>query len=160
MNGTAAVEEILATNFGVLDAGAHRPLRSTIWRLHTKGTLVRVFPGIYVRSGTEHLTLIWLAAVCAWHPGIVLTGATAVALLTGNLPRHVMELGPVTWHRPIRTRSEGRVRVRRRAVSPDDVVSVGGIRVHTAAAAAVDAADLDDGRTIDEVLRICGTDPA
>ncbi len=158
MIGIEAVEAILTDNHGVLDARAHRDLRTTICRLIQQGLIVRVFPGIYVRAGTEHLSHIWLAAACAWSPEIVLSGETAVSLLTGNLPKHVKSLGRVVWHRPVRTRQRG-MHVRKRAVARDNVVSIGGIRVHVATAAAVEAAGADAGRAIDDLLRELRIDP-
>lgn len=159
MIGTAAVEAILNDNNGVLDSGAHRRLRSTIWRLCEQGKLVRVFPGIYVRAGTEQLALVWLAAVCAWRPGIVLTGEVAIALLTDKLPRLTRSLRRVIWHRPVRTRHDGSIKVRVRAIPEEDVVTIRGIRVHTALAAAVEAADTDAGKSIDLLLREARIDP-
>ncbi len=153
------MEAILEDGYGVLRITAHRSLRSTVWRLVRAGTLVSLFPGVYVEATRRGEARVWLAAVCAWLPDAVVTGATAIQLATGNLPRAASELRTVWLHRPTRTRTMGRLRCKRRTLAPDAVVTVAGIRFHMPAAAAVETAATDQGAAIDALLRTRSLEP-
>lgn len=160
MRGKEAVAAILADNHGVIRMREHRSLRSTVWRLAKSGYLRREFPGVYVRASTADNSHQWLAALSAWKPDAVVTGEVAFALATKQLPPTVSQLPPVVLHRSRETRKSSRCRFKHRAIDPEQVSIVAGIRVHHPAAAAVEAAESDSGEAIDHLLREARLDPA
>lgn len=159
MIGKQAVTAILEDNNGVLVAGHHRSLRSTVWRLTKARDLVAAFPGVYVARVHATNPRVWLAALSAWRPEAVITGRVALAVAEDRLPSTVTELGEVVLHSLRAVRNHGRVRFRQRVIDPESVTVRAGIRIHSPVAAAVDVAATDDGRAIDTLLREHRLDP-
>jgi very-short-patch-repair endonuclease len=108
-----------------------------------------VLPGTYVRAAHADDLPIRMAAVAAWQPDALITGAAA-ARLTFWPGLRVDDID-VAWrgHAP---RASG-YRFSQRRIAPEHVVETAGLRIVGPALTAVDLSDSLGGDPIDTVLR-------
>ncbi len=122
-------------------------LRRSLARAAAQGHLSRPFPGVFTAPEPDVLTRCWAAT--RWHPGVVITGATALHLQGGSRVPAAIELAaPNLWKVPL-----GFTCSRRTAPDPWRRWK-GDIALEHPASAAVSLAARDAGEAIDEGLRL------
>lgn len=140
---------LLADNDGVLLAGKHRSLKSSISRWCRAGRLTRLLPGVYVHPEAADDLVTRLRALAAKVPDAIVGGAAA-ARLTAWPDETVRLIEVFTASRRVSTPG---FRFVRRRVPPEQLRRRGPVTVLAPALVAVDAAATDRGDRIDHLLR-------
>lgn len=144
------IDEFVAAAGPVIVRGTLPPrLRATLDSAYEAGRLARLLPGTYVPADHQGDVAVRVAAVAQWCPKAVITGAAAARLTFW--PERVV--GAIDIARIGRVPEAVGYRFRRGAVDPDYVQYRNGVRVASAAWAAVELAGETDGDSIDRCLR-------
>lgn len=140
---------VAATGPVIVRAALPPPMRRTLDSAYEAGRVSRVLPGTYVAAEYQDDFAVRVSAVAQWCPKAVITGAAAARLTFW--PERVV--GEIDVARIGRVPQAVGYRFRRAAVDPEHALYLHGIRVASAAWAAVDLAGETDGDSIDRCLR-------
>lgn len=133
----------------IVRASLPKPMRRTLESACAAGRLARLLPGTYVAVEYKDDFAVRVSAVAQWCPRAVITGAAA-ARLTFWPERVVSEIDVA---RIGRVPHAVGYRFSRSVVDPEHLRYLHGVRVASAAWAAVDLAGETDGDSIDRYLR-------
>ncbi|TDT33909.1 endonuclease domain-containing protein [Naumannella halotolerans] len=140
--------ELLSTD-GFVHLAEHPDQRRAVEYAAASGALTKLLPGVWTVLANAQRPEIRVAAVLRRIPDAVIVGEAA-AWLTMDRPAPAVIDVAVNGHR----RPQQGYRFTERAIPPEQVVVIDGVRVLTPSAVAVELAATDGGAAIDNVLRL------
>jgi very-short-patch-repair endonuclease len=142
------IDEVLHRH-RVIAARDHPSLRRTLQRRAHRGELLALLPGVFVRRQDAVDPEVRIRAALAWQPDAVLTGAAAAHLT--YWPELVAVT--VTMSLPRKVLAPSGFRVCEETLPPEEIATIGELRVTTPALTALDLVVTHGGEGIDEALR-------
>lgn len=144
------LDELLAAHSGILLAREHRRRKSSLSRWCRAGRLVRLLPGVYVHPAARDDLRTRLRALAAKVPDAVIAGDAAARLTAWR----EVQVGVIEVCTASRRVQKPGYRFVRRRVPPESTRYRGGLSFLSEALVAVDAAVVDRGDRIDDLLRL------